>query len=308
MASETAELCSTSLTVEGGRSLGTAGRVQCKRARWLLAAAALCTGTLLVSRMLRTEHADGDNSVGLATEEAPSLFCFSVTTGSTYETALLLVQLARDTGIFACNTYEVLCPVSLDIGNLVSTKVFQPVKNTTTAKTNTEVFMSAWLALREDDRWQTHDWTIKVDPDAVLLPERLRTHLSVHGSSRVFVTNCNHYRYLPQVTEPELFGAVEAYSREAVSAFFQGHSSCRDYPMEDYWMQRCLERLGVKAVADLKLISDGRCEGVNCSDPFAAAFHPFKGADEWAECWSNATSMSSYARDKLIKHRFTLLA
>jgi len=300
MASETAELCSTSLTVEGGRSLGIAGRVQCKSARWLLAAAVLCTGTLLASRMLTTEHADGDSSVSLATQEAPSLFCFSVTTGSTYETALFKVQLARNIGIFACNTYEVLSPVPLeDVGHLVSTIIFKPAKNTT-AKTNTQVFMPAWLALREDDRWQTHDWTIKVDPDAVLLPERLRTHLSVHGSSPVFVTNCDHYRYLPQVTEPELFGAVEAFSRQAVSAFFQGHSSCEDYPMEDYWMQRCLECLGVKAVADLKLVSDDRCEGVNCSDPFAAAFHPFKEADKWAECWSNATLMSSNARDKLI--------
>merc|ERR1712050_792410 len=39
---------------------------------------------------------------------------------------------------------------------------------------NTDIFIGVWNAVSLLGRYQYHDWTVKVDPDAVFFPERLR--------------------------------------------------------------------------------------------------------------------------------------
>jgi len=51
---------------------------------------------------------------------------------------------------------------------------------TTSSWLNTLVFIKAWQLVKWDGRYQKHDWTVKVDPDAVFFPERLRTVVRQH--------------------------------------------------------------------------------------------------------------------------------
>ncbi|CAK0850203.1 unnamed protein product [Prorocentrum cordatum] len=48
---------------------------------------------------------------------------------------------------------------------------------------------------------------------------------------------------------------------------------------EDLYMGKCLNLLGVEALDDFEVVSDGVCSGVDCGDDRASAFHPFKSKE-----------------------------
>ena len=45
--------------------------------------------------------------------------------------------------------------------------------------------------------WNNHAWTVKVDPEAVLIPDRLRQHLAGNDLENVYVVNCNKFPSSP---------------------------------------------------------------------------------------------------------------
>ena len=57
------------------------------------------------------------------------------------------------------------------------------------------------------DWWYKYDFLAKVDPDAILFPERLRGHVAAHVGQNVFFLNC-------AVHAPAMYGAVEAPKSE----------------------------------------------------------------------------------------------
>jgi hypothetical protein len=183
----------------------------------------------------------------------------------------------------------------------IETIAFQPAsvgvsKDGTAA--NTLLFMRAWDAIKFSTDFDKYDWTLKVDPDAVLLPDRLRSHLApYHGKhDQVYVTNCNKYQ---GPGWPMMFGSVEVFSRGAIQAYFQAEERCKNdlkwKPWgEDYFMNQCLDYLHVNKANDFSLVADGVCKGVKCSDPFAAAFHPFKSTATWLKCWRKATGTEKF--------------
>merc|ERR1719387_1647372 len=88
-----------------------------------------------------------------------------------------------------------------------------------------------------------------------------------------------------------MYGSLEIFSQLAIKAYYEGQESCtRDLDWqtwgEDYFMGHCLDHLGVTPLDDFSVISDGVCEGADCMDAKAAAFHPFKSADSWIVCWN----------------------
>merc|ERR1719264_1403769 len=60
------------------------------------------------------------------------------------------------------------------------------------------MFYQIWVKIREVGKWQSADYTIKVDADAVFVPQRLRTWLSSkpgdspHG---LYYENCPYVQY-----------------------------------------------------------------------------------------------------------------
>merc|ERR550525_748518 len=56
------------------------------------------------------------------------------------------------------------------------------------------MFFQVWWKVRDLGVWHDHDWTIKVDPDAVFLPARMRTWLSGRADTEhgVYFENCRN--------------------------------------------------------------------------------------------------------------------
>jgi len=223
----------------------------------------------------------------------PSLFCFSVFRLTTYEADLMRNQLWRGVGIFGCDLYGVFSSdwgADLGDGPLGALKTihFDPApvgtsKDGTAA--NTALFMNVWEAVRWDGKYRAADWTIKADPDAVVLPDRLRNHLRAHVGHPAFILTCGK---AGMADGPMMFGSVEAISVQALYAYFNSESTCRSMPWgawgEDLWMGNCLKALGVSAEGDFGLVSDGVCLYKNCAGG-AAAFHPLKSLGEWMQCY-----------------------
>mmetsp|Transcript_28739 Transcript_28739/g.89678 ORF Transcript_28739/g.89678 Transcript_28739/m.89678 type:complete len:625 (+) Transcript_28739:82-1956(+) len=227
----------------------------------------------------------------------PSLFCFSVFRLYHEEANLMRNQLSKGIGIFSCDNYATFCAdrgASLGDGPLgpLKTVHFQPApvgRSKDGTAGNTALFMNVWEAVKWDGRYQTADWTIKADPDAVVIASRLRQKLKVHTGHPSFILTCGKAG-MPD--GPMMFGSVEAISTQALHAYFNSESTCRSLPWqswgEDLWMGNCLKSLGVSAVGDFGMVSDGVCLYANCGDPNAAAFHPFKTVRNWMSCYWGA--------------------
>lgn len=224
----------------------------------------------------------------------PSLFCFSVCQGPpNYEAGLMTSTLGSGAGIWECDEYAVFSADKFTIGDgpdgPIETVTFVPapvIQSKDGTAGNAELFMHVWDAVKTVGKYQGTDWTVKVDPDAVLLPDRLRWHLLPHTEENGYVVNCAK-PYMPE--GPMMFGALEALTRSALDAYYNGVGSCTgNMPWkewgEDLFLGKCLEFLGVGRINDFNIYSDGVCRGVDCTDPDAAAFHPKKDPDSWHAC------------------------
>jgi len=151
---------------------------------------------------------------------------------------------------------------------------------------NTRLFINAWEAVHYVGRYKNTDWTVKVDPDTVLIPDRLRWHVQSHMDRPTFIITCTK----PGM-KPIMFGALEAISKTALDMYFDRRYECEglhtDEWGEDRWMSNCLEYLGAPGEEDFSMVSDGVCAGVFCGSG-AAAFHPFKDAGAWQGCYWQA--------------------
>lgn len=227
---------------------------------------------------------------------SPSLFCFSVFRSQGYELELVKAQLDKNVGIFGCDDFSVLSDKRLPLLRGMETLMIPPCEKVGVSKdgtaANTLIFMQAWGVIWDDARWRAHDWVIKADPDAVVLPERLRSHLKPHTGKNVFVKNCMKY---VGPGWPMMFGSLEAFTHEAMESYFKGAEKCKDSLQwqawgEDLYMGNCLNMLGASSVFDGGLIGDNVCKGANCADGTTAAYHPFKSAEAWFQCYNQAMS------------------
>jgi len=159
---------------------------------------------------------------------------------------------------------------------------------TTSSWLNTQNFINAINILVGSDLIWEHDWTVKADPDAVIFPDRVRTHVIASGATgtAAFYENCfNEDRW-------KLYGAIEIFSKEAMERYRDaGQQECEwgeDWKGwgEDTYMDVCMHKLGAAAIQSSDLVRDNYCVGEewDCSDDGPAAFHFFKTADAWRQC------------------------
>jgi len=239
------------------------------------------------------------NGLGPRTPRAwghPSLYCFSVVQIYSAEGDTIKAQLNTDggAGIFACEQFDVF---SSDGGVYLGDGPAGPIwsqyfENAAVGTTidgtagNTRLFINVWEAVKIVGRFWSTDWTIKADPDAVLIPDRLRSHLSAHMGRPTYIITCT----LPGMT-PMMFGAVEAISKGAMAKYYENRDFCMGLPVdawgEDRWLSSCLNEVGAPGEEDFAMVSDGVCTGVSCGSG-AAAFHPFKSAGAWQGCYYEA--------------------
>jgi len=248
---------------------------------------------------------------------AASLFCFALMVPGSYEVHLMEAQLAQRAGIFGCDASALYSNASVtlragdafgsDEGPFVSSQVLDgslevEIGGLYYTALNTDIFVRVWKKVFSGGEFAGHDWTVKVDPDAVLMPARLKQHVvnyeylqNKHES--VFLSNC----------KDGLHGPVEVLSLGAMREFQGGVDDCvetfeKEFDKfgEDVFLRHCLTHLGVSRLDDYGLLKETHC------DPFPdepmpctmgkVAFHPLKTPEDWLQCLAQASQEDAEAR------------
>lgn len=245
-----------------------------------------------------------------AAEIRPSLFCWVVAMAEkrgiqvNSEVELMRNGHKRGIGIFDCNRWAVFSDkvVTLAAGkdgpNTTAIpgppSVLGQVPNAPPDQKmllNTGVFFRAWDKVLQDKMFEPFDWTIKLDPDCVFFPERLRLHLrqgKYDPLKPINFNNCQKWNSMQ--------GPIELFSLGAMKTFSARIDECKkkiDQSAigEDIFMQKCVSMLGFSTVGDWKLLNDQYCwhSGNACAnDGWTVGFHPYKGVDLWNACYDTA--------------------
>merc|ERR1712217_771855 len=152
---------------------------------------------------------------------------------------------------------------------------------------NTGSFVKVWEDVRRDGLWRSHDWTVKVDPDTVFLPDRLRAHIRVlrpPADLPIYLQNSDF-------SDLRFLGAIETVSRNGLKLYFDSYNDCHaslgDHSGEDGFMKGCFDSIGVGFMNDNDILATP-FDQTDCTDGNRVAFHPRKKAADWLACWNNA--------------------
>jgi hypothetical protein len=156
---------------------------------------------------------------------------------------------------------------------------------------NTDIFIQAFNMVHEHPRYEHNDWFVKIDPDAVFFPSRLKAHLlkaAPQPGANVYFWNCP--------ASFKFFGAVEVFSKVAMDTYFDGLDRCKtEFPWttwgEDMFLRRCMDLIGVEHKEDFGLLMDAYCgeQPYPCNSE-KVAFHPFKASETYFKCLEEATA------------------
>jgi len=229
-------------------------------------------------------------------EVGQSLFCFSLMIPYSYEQGLLAAQYDMGESIFGCDAYAVYSNDTMLVApGVYSTRVDHNLTCTKGGEfktaLNLDIFLAVWSKVIEDGAFSFHDWTIKVDPDCVFFPARLRASLWLHKESShgTYLNNC----------KMGMHGPLEVFSANAVVAWAKGSQRCVEHFNrlcsgdclwgEDMFIDQCLSKvLHVKREDEPALLLEDHCDSPpgwrSCKDVRSVAFHPFKVLDEYREC------------------------
>merc|ERR1712088_500445 len=223
-----------------------------------------------------------------------SLYCFSVYTENTgneslvsHELELLNIVGDRGAGIFACEQWDVFSDVSVPMNNgYVTIKVedvfneFHQLKRKDSGTwVNWGLFYQVWVKIREVGKWQSADYSIKIDADAVFLPQRLRNWLSSkpgdspHG---LYYENCPNVQY-------GFFGHLEIITRRAVEVLTGNLEECHTVfaPCAN---TGCDWKFGACKADRPKGKKDKKWHPTDCSGLTTATAHPLKKPAAFKKC------------------------
>jgi len=223
----------------------------------------------------------------------PLLFCFALMLPFT-QVELVRAQMHRKVGIFACDGFSIMSNSTVELSVLpyrVATEVL-PHSDT---RSGSALFVQVWDKVISDGRFLLYDWTVKLDPESVFLPQRLRWHIMHWGwrpDDVVYLRSCGG----------GLRSAVQVISQGGMKAYSLGFKRCnsslpqRSNSSEDLLFSRCMSLLGISAKDDFMLLSDKNCgpplNATALCDAEAAVFHPLKTTSEYFQCYGQALSDS----------------
>merc|ERR1719188_789337 len=174
------------------------------------------------------------------------------------------------------------------------------------------IFMEAWELVFKDGRWWDHAWTVKIDPDAVFFPDRLKVRLYpfytagiTDGPAR-YVANCDR-SWHGDPYELKLFGSLEVFTRNAVGMYRAFHGRCTeqldwDGWGEDFFMQECMQLLKVEAINGVNFLADTNCYPAACTDTTKCAYHAFKDVAAYFDCWGQSHVAPPAPVKKMVAH------
>lgn len=162
---------------------------------------------------------------------------------------------------------------------------------------NTVVFLKFWNKVIGNQAALKADWVVKLDPDTVFIPLRLRALLrtkegplgETEPENGLFLNNCH----------VGLHGPIEVLSKKALATYKAGHEKCEKgkpakHGQEDWFLRDCFHELGVQKVDAYNVLLEGTlaCQErpsdwqpyrPPCFSP-QVAFHPFKTVESYMHC------------------------
>lgn len=225
----------------------------------------------------RTEYsvpaaAEGEKVAGT------SLYCFMAYLPGSYEVSLMLEAKQDKASVFACDGYDTF-------HSWQSQKAGWDTGEATLS--NTDVFIDVWKHMVATGKYLEHDWTVKVDADAVLLPDRLKSHLAALRPPAYRPLYIKNNAMDPGMGNSGFLGAVEVFSKQAVQIYADNYEGCHKTlgiaAGEDGFFKGCMDALGVGFMTDPQLFNPDKSAGA-CNLGQRAAFHPLKTSKDWKCC------------------------
>mmetsp|Transcript_115919 Transcript_115919/g.361076 ORF Transcript_115919/g.361076 Transcript_115919/m.361076 type:complete len:543 (+) Transcript_115919:37-1665(+) len=241
-------------------------------------------------------------------EDAPLLFCLSLMLPFGYEVDVMRAQWIHRAGIFQCMEHSIYSNESITLRNGNETLKTDVMEGSMVVKfggpwhsaLNTDIFIRFWRKVVDDPRAASTQWTAKLDPDAVFFAGRLQQvtrSLWGRGDPKkpVFLNNCHL----------GMHGPLEVISTQAIDVYRQRWRECVDgepysHKQEDFYMRDCWRLLGIKQVDIFNLLfeSNWACDersytrdGRHPCFSKQVAFHPFKSAAAYMQCWKRGSTM-----------------
>lgn len=231
----------------------------------------------------------GPRGYGLAVKGYPPLYCFAVFQIYGYEKDLINKAREKNGGIFACDEYSLLTADSETTiwGEKTTNFPGAPIVGSVDGTAgNTRLFVNAWKKVVEIGKFRNHAFTVKADPDAVFLPQKLRWHLGDFVGKSMFIVNCPKWNMI--------YGSLEVFSTKAMQTWSEQGHTCKapENFGEDKYMTQCMDHLKVMRVQDWGVVGDKLCGTFSdCKSLPNAAFHPFKDTWSWEHCWQEAMNV-----------------
>mmetsp|Transcript_131320 Transcript_131320/g.366082 ORF Transcript_131320/g.366082 Transcript_131320/m.366082 type:complete len:591 (-) Transcript_131320:115-1887(-) len=239
---------------------------------------------------------------------SPSLYCFSLMLPWGYEISLIRTQLAKGVGIFACNDWSVISNQSVMLSPGPPVRIETEVMPGSLkcefggeyhTALNSEIFFRVWKKVMELGHYRRYDWSVKMDPDAVLLPSRLRRHTDFRNpSDPIYLNNCYE----------GLHGPIEVVSHGGMQAIANGLEHCRQSLEhewmtygEDVWLRRCFGLLAVARVDDYSVLFEKACKPFRDPIPCTAdavSFHPLKTPQDYFMCLGQAMYLETEKQEE----------
>lgn len=233
----------------------------------------------------------------------------------------MTIQLHQGTGVFGCHKYSLFSDQELSLGegpdgwgSVNATPlpgepaVLGPAPGTDAMIWhNTGVFSRAYRRIQSDAFYKDYDFSVKVDADTAFIPGVLQQQLQeriVDSSVPVYFVNCEQWHSLQ--------GPLEVFTRAAGELFYGGYQQCldglawRDWG-EDWFMNKCLDMLGVQGWDGYEFLSDMWCQdygdsgrtysqevelrGSPVCDKGKAAYHPYKTTEDMRACLKQAAPL-----------------
>jgi len=254
-------------------------------------------------------------------DHTPSLFCFSVVLPNSTEVKLMRHQFQRGrVGIYSCEDWSLYSNESIRLAVDSESEAWTSVLPGGELRVDHYTFYRLWNKILGERRALAHDWTVKLDADAVFFPSRLRSLLrdkwAPYGKTddTIILRHC-YSRVVPLYPDANR-GPILVLSQQALHTYQKQVEGCpQGTNPSELQESRCLQGFGAEttAVDAFGLLSEvaWACDAAQqpsssnvdsgmdalqgeatygCFAP-AVAFHPFKSVEKWFDCRGQAEAV-----------------
>jgi len=208
-----------------------------------------------------------------------TLYCFMAYLPGTYEDELIKLAQTNNASIYGCDKPDLFHTWQSDSAGWDTGE---------STLRNTDVFVKVWEQVQERGDFENYDWTVKVDPDCVFAPIRLKSHIeswNLADWAAVYVKNNGQD---PGLGNNGFLGAIEIFSKKAVNIYHDNAAGCVEAlgfdAGEDGFMKGCMDGIGIGYVMDIDIFFPDNGAGA-CTNEARVAFHPLKDPEKWQRCW-----------------------